>query len=205
MGSFVRRTVPDMDKTEIFKNLYSRLDRDLPYFLYYHCADHTRSVVDRAVFLSQEENLTKEETYLIKIAALYHDAGFLIGRNDHEIKSCDLATKELPEYGFSKSEIKKICGMILATRIPQQTHNIHEKIVADADLFYLGTNEYNFYSNQLYRELKYMKPDIDEDEWYHIQLDFLKAHTFQTNYGIKILDPVKQLNMRKLIASRKSK
>lgn len=201
MGDFVRRTIPDMNKTQIFDNLYARLEKDLPYYLYYHSPSHTRSVVERCEFLTQLESLSEDATYLVKIAALYHDAGFLIGRKDHETKSCELAKAELPGYGFSTTEIKLICGMIAATRIPQQTNNLYEKIVADADLFYLGTDEYNFYSSQLYRELKYFNPKLNEEEWFQIQLNFLNAHSFHTDYGKETLEPVKQINKQKLIES----
>ncbi|TRO65531.1 HD domain-containing protein [Christiangramia sabulilitoris] len=203
MGNFLRRTIPDMDRTQIFDNLHTRLENDLPYYLYYHCPAHTKSVIDRCEFLAQLEKISEQETYLVKIAGLYHDAGFLIGRKDHETKSCELATAELPEYGFTKAEIKLICGMISATRIPQKTHNIYEKIVADADLFYLGTDEYNFYSNQLYRELKYFNPELNENEWFEIQLNFLNAHRFHTEYGKETLEPIKQINKQKLIESHR--
>lgn len=185
----------------IFENVYSRLENELPYFLYYHSPEHTKSVIERSIFLAKNEGLSEKEIELIKVAALYHDAGFLIGREDHETKSCELASKELPEYNFTRGEIKKICGMINATRIPQKTNNILEKVVADADLFYLGTKDYDYYSNQLFKELKHIRPDIDEDTWLQIQLDFLYSHSFQTKYGISVLEPVKQRNIEQLVNS----
>lgn len=201
----MRRSELNMEKTQIFDSLFTRLEQGLPYYLYYHSADHTKRVIDRAVFLAKDEGLSDKEIELVKVAALYHDAGFLIGRKDHETKSCNLASKELPEFNFSKAEIKTICGMINATRIPQKTYNIYDKIVADADLFYLGTDDYDIYSNQLYKELQHIKPDIDEKQWFKIQLDFLYSHTFHTHYGRTVLDPVKQRNIKKLINSQLQK
>ena len=201
----MRRSDLNMEKTQIFENLFTRLEQGLPYYLYYHSLDHTKRVIERSVFLARDEGLSEEEIELIKVAALYHDAGFLIGRKDHETKSCKLASKELPEFNYSEEEIETICGMINATRIPQETHNIYDKIVADADLFYLGTDEYDIYSNQLYKELKHIRPEIDEKEWFKIQLDFLYSHTFHTRYGINVLDPVKQKNIKKLINSQLQK
>lgn len=187
-----------MENNQVFDNLYKRLKNELPYYLYYHCPEHTLSVMERAEFLAKKENLSNAEIYIIKVAALYHDAGFLIGRDDHETKSCNLASKELPEYNFSKKEIKTICGMINATRIPQKTHNNYENIVADADLFYLGTVEYDFYSEKLYLELKHFNPEITDKEWVKIQLDFLKAHHFHTDYALKFLAPVKDKHFKNL-------
>lgn len=188
-----------MKKTDIFDIVHKRLENDLPEYLLYHDAEHTKSVIEKSIFLAENQGLSKADIDLIKVAALYHDAGFLIGRKNHERKSCELATKELPEYDFSKKQIKTICGMINATRIPQKTHNIYENIVADADLFYLGTDTYEYYSNKLFLELKHDNPDIGEKEWLKIQLDFLESHSFHTDYAIKVLSPVKQKHLKKLV------
>lgn len=187
-----------MSTSDIFNIVYKRLEDNLPGYLYYHNAEHTKEVMEKAVFLAKIEGLSKAEITLIKVAALYHDAGFMLGREDHEDKSCKLANKELPEYDFSKEQIEVICGMINATRIPQKTHNIYEEIVADADLFYLGTETYNYYSNKLYLELKHFQPDISEKDWLKIQLDFLKSHTFHTKYGLEVLAPLKEKHLKKL-------
>lgn len=202
IGKAVGRIEPDMEKPQIFENLHRRLEEYLPHYLHYHSANHTKYVIEKCEFLARQEGLSQYEIELIKVAALYHDAGFLVGRKDHETKSCNLASQELPEFNFTKKEIKLICGMINATRIPQKTHNNYENVVADADLFYLGTEDYNFYSNQLYKELKHFNPELDEYEWYQIQFDFLKTHRFHTKYGKKVLEPIKQINFKNLVASQ---
>ncbi|SDS63136.1 HD domain-containing protein [Gramella sp. MAR_2010_147] len=188
-----------MSKSDIFNIVHKRLENDLPHYLTYHDADHTKSVIERSIFLAEKERLIESDIELIKVAALYHDAGFMLGRENHEEKSCKLATKELPDFNFSKEQIKTICGMINATRIPQKTHNIYEDIVADADLFYLGTHTYEYYSNKLFQELRHFQPKITEKDWLKIQLDFLQSHKFHTKYGIEILAPVKKTHLMKLV------
>ncbi|MDR5591025.1 HD domain-containing protein [Christiangramia sp. SM2212] len=188
-----------MKNSEIFDIVHERLENDLPDYLHYHDPEHTKSVIEKSVFLAEKEDLSKAEIHLIKVAALYHDAGFIIGRKDHEEKSCKLASQELPQYDYSKEEIKMICGMINATRIPQKTHNIYEDIVADADLFYLGTDTYDHYSNKLYSELKHHNLKLSEKDWLKIQLDFLQAHKFHTKYALKVLAPVKKKHLKKLM------
>lgn len=188
-----------MKGNDIFEIVQTRLENDLPDYLHYHDADHTRSVIEKSIFLAEKEELSDSEIHLIKVAALYHDAGFMVGRKDHEKKSCRLASRELPDYEYSKDQIKTICGMINATRIPQKTHNIYEDIVADADLFYLGTDTYDHYSDKLYRELKHQNPDLSEKDWLKIQLDFLQAHRFHTQYALEFLAPVKKKHLKKLM------
>ena len=49
-----------------------------------------------------------------------------------------MAKEELPKFGLSEKDIELICGMIMATKIPQNPKTKLEKIIADADLEYLG-------------------------------------------------------------------
>ena len=66
--------------------------------------------------------------------------------------------KLLPEFGYSETEIDTICGMILATKFPQQPHNRLEEIMCDADLDYLGRPDFFSIGNTLFEELKSREP-----------------------------------------------
>ena len=68
-----------MNKSDIFDSVHKRLENDLPQYLTYHDAEHTKTVIKKSVFLAEKENLSESEIDLIKIAALYHDAGFIFG------------------------------------------------------------------------------------------------------------------------------
>ncbi len=186
-------------RDSIFEKVYSRLEKELPSYLAYHNVEHTQYVVEKAIFLAKEENIEDLDLDLVAVAALYHDTGFLIGRDNHENNSCDIARKDIPKYNFTEVEMEKICGMIQATKIPQEPKTLLEKIVADADLFYLGTENYSRFSRRLYEELKHYFPEMGEDEWLKMQLDFLGSHHYHTNYARKYLNPVKLLNLEKLL------
>ncbi|MUP46576.1 HD domain-containing protein [Gramella sp. BOM4] len=181
---------------ELFEEIIGRLENDLPPYLHYHSARHTQMVIQQAEFLAEKESVENPDIELIKIACLFHDTGFLIAMDQHEERSCKFASEELPGYGYSKGEIEKICGMIRATKVPQRPLTLNEKIVADADLFYLGTSRYKKLSEKLYQELQYLKPEITEEDWYNIQVNFLNAHHFHTNYAKNKLEPVKQENLQ---------
>ena len=56
----------------IFENVYSRLENELPYFLYYHSPEHTKSVIERSIFLAKNEGLSEKEIELIKKALDKH-------------------------------------------------------------------------------------------------------------------------------------
>src|ERR1035438_9048183 len=99
------------------------LKKKIPPFYYYHNYEHTLYVMSKAVEIAQHEHCTAKETGLLSTAALWHDIGFIHVNENHEEESCALGKKFLPGYGYSKEEIDIICGMIMATKIPQSPKN----------------------------------------------------------------------------------
>jgi uncharacterized protein len=97
----------------------------------------------------------------------------------------------LPDYGFNTDEINAICGMIMATKIPQTPYNRLEEIIADADLEYLGTNEAETQANLLFQELRNLNPGLHEEHWNQTQLLFLEQHHFFTSYCKTQKEPAK--------------
>ncbi len=180
---------------EIYINIISRLELSLPKSLTYHTADHTKYVVKKAGLLAEKESLKTAEKDLVLIAALYHDTGFLKGRKNHEEKSIEIAAGELSGYGLSEAQKTKIYGMIMATRIPQNPCTLGEKIVADADLFYLGTENYKIFSKRLFLEKKFYDSELSEKKWLKIQQHFLSSHRYHTDYCRSVLAPIKRKNL----------
>lgn len=182
----------------LFENLMQRFNKDLPVFLTYHNASHTKYVLDKATMIGQEEKIDGDQLYLVQVAALYHDSGFLNGMVDHENLGCEIVRAELPEFGFTEMEIKEICQIISATKIPQRPHNLLGKIVADADLEYLGTDFFDIGSRRLFDELKHFNPALSHREWLKIQIGFLESHQYHTSFCQEHRQPVKALHLAKL-------
>lgn len=166
----------------------------------YHNFHHTLYVCQQAIEIAKQESCRGEDIRLLKAAALWHDTGYIQTYSGHEEESCVLARKYLPEFGFTPYEVNAICGMIMATRIPQTPKNLLEQIVADADLYYLGTEEAETQATQLFQELKQLNPNLQEELWNRTQILFLEQHQFFTNYCRQHAEPVKHryLNWLKL-------
>lgn len=175
-----------------------KLEKGLPSYTTYHNPEHTKNVINAATYLADLENVWGDDRTLLLTAALFHDAGFLQNHHNHEKISCQVAKKYLPEFEYSPEQIDSICTMIMATQLPQSPGNPLSKILCDADLFYLGSDTYNEYSNRLFLEFKRNEIVNTHTEWIMKQIEFLSAHTYFTKSAIGELEPKKQETLKKI-------
>lgn len=174
------------------------LNSSLSPFYYYHNYEHTLYVLDQALEIGQQENCGGREIKLLTAGALWHDTGYIKTYNDHEEAGCELAGSYLPGFGYSMDEIEIVKGMIMATKIPQSPKNKLEKIIADADLEYLGTADAAIWADRLYREWHALNTALTEEEWNRMQISFLDQHTYFTQYCKENKDPLKLAYLNKL-------
>ena len=182
------------------KAILNLLRRDLASDLYYHGLHHTMDVLAVSTELCALEGVrSKREVRLVKTAALLHDAGFVTGKHSgHETAGCQLAQSLLPEYGYAPEDIALIQGMIMSTRIPQSPMNVYDRILCDADLDYLGRDDFKAIGDSLYRELSEYNLIGDEQAWNRLQVSFLSSHRFHTKTNQSRREPVKQRYLQQL-------
>ncbi|MEM9990354.1 MAG: HD domain-containing protein, partial [Bacteroidota bacterium] len=178
--------------------ILGRLKNGLSDKLTYHSLYHTLDVLQVSTELCTLENINAYETNLLKTAALYHDTGFLVSSRNHEQLSCGIARHMLPKFKYSSSEIERICGMIMATKIPQSPQNKLEEILCDADLDYLGRADFERIGATLFEELKTQQVLDNLLDWNKIQIRFLEAHTFFTITNQQRRSPTKHAHLLKL-------
>ena len=177
---------------ELFKN-------KLPSHYIYHNYRHTEEVAEAARKIAGKMNLSEEDTEIVTLAAWFHDTGFIERSQNHEDASIEIAKKFLSEHNYSNEKTEKIIGCINATRYPQSPKNILEEIIADADLFHIGTKDYNGRSDLLRIEWeKAANKNYTDLEWLKINTDFLAGHKFYTRYAKKTLDESKAETLVKL-------
>jgi uncharacterized protein len=177
----------------------SLLQNKLPAHYTYHNVEHTLYVTEKAEEIARNENCTEEEITLLCAAALWHDAGCIITFKGHEEESCKMAKQYLPDYLFSAADIELVCGIIMATKIPQSPKTKLEEILADADLEYLGTENATAFAENLYRELLHLHPFLTKNQWNHNQISFLQKHNYFTGYCKEQKEPGKKEYMQTLM------
>jgi len=189
--------VPDFVSAEAF--ILEKLKKELPDNLYYHNIDHTYDVLESALRIATHQQLDLAQIPLLRIAALFHDSGFTSTYKNHEQKGCELARQVLPAYGFTEEQLVAICGMIMATKIPQSPQNDIEKILCDADLDYLGRDDFYEIGNRLFKELKQQGYIETEREWNLTQKVFLENHHYHTDYARNNREGKKQKHLNEVL------
>ncbi len=184
------RSIQHKKNTEItylalFEMLESFQTNNIPTSSSYHNIHHIKSVVDAVKFYGKKEQVSKQDLLYLQLAAWLHDIGFVWSPVDHEKKGCEYAKTILTQLGFSVDIIEKINGMIMATKIPQSPKNLLEKIICDADLDYIGKDNYAEISGLLLKEIS-LKNTISEIDWLVIQKNFLESHTYFTKTANKL-------------------
>jgi len=190
------------EKYEIIRSaIIHRLENNLAANLFYHNAAHTIDVEKQAERIATAENIgSAEDIFLLKVAGLYHDSGFLFTYDHHEEAGCDLVKKELPAFGLDYSQIDIVCGLIMATRIPQTPVCRLQEIICDADLDYLGRPDFLGISNRLFLELQVRGYVASKNDWNLIQMNFFMQHTYFTATDKQLRDPLKQQHLQEIIS-----
>ena len=152
--------------------------------LHYHGIHHTYDVVEAVERIAIMEGVLDEDIFVLKSAATYHDAGFVEQYDANEPVGARMAAEILPKYGYTDSQVKQVEKLIYATIIPHNPESHLEQIICDADLDYLGRDDFWTISDSLRRELR-DHGKIDSDRlWDEIQVKFLTMHKYFTKSAI---------------------
>lgn len=189
--------------TAIQEHVLSMLKEGLSARLTYHNIDHTLDVTAQCQDIASAEGITDKDTLLaLHIASLYHDAGFLFVYVGHEEKGCKMAREQLPGFGVTGSMIENICAIIMATKIPQSPKNLLQQIICDADLDYLGREDFFTISENLCKEVLEYKIVGSKKEWEERQVYFLQTHTYFTKSSQKKRTPGMVEHLQKLLEDK---
>ena len=187
----------DIEKAEEY--VFDKLEDSLSDTLFYHGLHHTIDVSNAVLRIAIAEGIhDKEILHILQTAAFYHDLGFISTYQGHEEESCRLARVSLPDFEYTNQQIEKICGLIMATKIPQNPTNHLERIIADADLDYLGRDDFWTISHSLYEELHEREMVTDIDSWTKIQIGFLENHRYWTETARQWRNPAKLKRIEEL-------
>ena len=186
---------------ELCLQLLNTLNRYLPHHLTYHTINHTIDVANVCNNYIEYYKIDEANAKLIRIAAVGHDLGYIISPENHEERGINALAQLIPKI-LNPQEITMVNGMIRATKIPQHPKTFFEEIIADADLDYLGRDDYDQLSSELLKEFQYYNLIRNEEEWLEVQIKFLEQHSFNTSFAKEFRAPLKQEKLEGLKLKR---
>lgn len=186
--------LPDFQSAS--QHAIDRLENKLSILYTYHSMRHTcEEVVGMTGKLADMEGMDAESRMLMVTGAYFHDIGFTIQRQNHELVGAEYILAVLPQYGYTRGQIEVVRGIILATRLPQTPYNLMEQIVADADLDSLGRSDFWTRSLALRYEMALLGMYFNDDEWCERQRKFLRQHQYFTPSAKLLRDEQKKSNI----------
>ena len=166
----------------------------------FHSLEHTEDVVEACSYMADHYRLNDEDRQVLLLAAWFHDTGYTKGEaTGHEDESIKIATAFLTRQNLDEVLIQRVASCIEATRMPQSPVNLVEKILCDADLYHLATDDFKARSQLLKQEQEgILGLKIDKKEWRKNNINFLENHKYFTDYGQEKLEPQKLENLMAL-------
>lgn len=181
-------------------DILSFLENGLAKDLYYHNLEHTLDVTEQAARIANEASgITEEGFLLLQIACLYHDSGFVFTWHDHEEAGVELARKRLPLFGADASQLDIIEELIMSTQIPQRPNDVLGKVICDADLDYLGRDDFFPISDSLYQEMKVRNMISSQEAWDQVQIKFFHQHRYFTESNRRLRAAAKEQHLQQIL------
>jgi predicted metal-dependent HD superfamily phosphohydrolase len=189
-------------ETQVTDLLTNKLSKSIRF----HTLRHTQEVVAACITLADQNQISEDDRFALLLAAWFHDTGYTSGQaKDHETVSIKLASDFLAAHSAGEELKNKVVGCINATRLPPNPTSTIERIICDADLFHLGTNDFKD-KNRLLREeiIEFGGKELSKKEWRKLNIRFLEAHQYFTPYAKEKLDPIKATHLAALKLKEKN-
>ncbi|HTM91455.1 MAG TPA: Pycsar system effector family protein [Flavisolibacter sp.] len=173
----------------------------------FHNLDHTEAVAEAASQMADYYQLSDEDRFVLMLSAWFHDTGYSGGKVEgHEEVSVQIATQFLLQHNVPDAIQQRITSCIRATQMPQSPISQVEKILCDADLLHLSTEDFKAMNQLLKQEREnLLGHKISKKEWRKGNIKFLTEHTYFTEYGEQNLEPGKQANLLSLTKRKDEK
>jgi predicted metal-dependent HD superfamily phosphohydrolase len=165
----------------------------------YHNKKHTEDVVNKATEIANHYEVNPHDLAIVCSAAWFHDLGYYVDPEHHEVQSALLAENFLRTREVDEADILIVKNCIMATKMPQTPVTLLEKIICDADLYHLGTDDFSKKDKAMLQEYNdFHHPHLSKPEWRKKSIVFLQKHQYHTDYCQQLLDSGKLKNIEML-------
>ncbi len=180
----------------------------LPNTFVYHNYTHSKRVYKSINEIIENSQIDVKDALTLRLAALLHDTGYTISRENHEEEGVKIAGDFLEKQGADPEIIDGVKKCILATKFKNTVpKNDLEKMIRDADSSHFGKEYFEEASEFLRQE--YLLQNVHNftpDEWLDQNIKVLvEEHQFYTEYALKNWEPVKEENLANLLKKRRKR
>lgn len=179
---------------------------ELPNTFVYHNYTHSKRVYKSINEIIENSQIGVKDATILRLAALLHDTGYTVCRKNHEEEGVKIATEFLEKNNVEKDIIEGVNKCILATKFKDTVPNSElEKIIRDADSSHFGKEYFEEASEFLRQEFLFQNVhNFSPAEWLEENIKvFIEEHQYYTDYALKNWQPVKEVNLAKLLKDRK--
>lgn len=168
--------------------------------LFYHNQSHAMDILEKTKKIAAHYYLDERTTFITCAAACFSNSSHLIKNGKpQKAESAKLARAFFNSTVLNEEDKVAIEKCILATEMPQNPKSLAEKILCDADLYYLGTTGFMEENALLKKETEAVgNTKIDDNTWMSATIKLLENHRYHTGYGQLLLDNGKAANLERL-------
>lgn len=180
------------------KSLFAKADEKT---LSFHNWNHSLNVFEAANLIANNtKGVSEDQNQILQLAALFHDVGYINFPKDHEIKSTIIAANFLNEKKYPQQKIKEVERIILATKLHHNPEDVLERIIIDADLSHLGSEDYMGTTYKLLFQEVFcgLSNPISAKDWSRISIDFFYKHQYLTEFAQTHFGKNKEKNLQKM-------
>jgi predicted metal-dependent HD superfamily phosphohydrolase len=150
LGGWVRharRLAPDVDRVDLAVGLLARYDQ--PHRAY-HDARHLAEVVAAVALLAEHA----DDLSCVVLAAWWHDAVYVVGADDNEAASAELARQTLTGWDVDPIRVAHVGDLVRVTAGHEAGADADAQVLCDADLAVLASpqHRYDAYAADVRRE-----------------------------------------------------
>jgi HD superfamily phosphodiesterase len=205
--------INDLLITESENYLSALMAEKLPPTVIFHNFRHALMVKKYAETLGKQAGLTADEMNILRICALFHDAGHVKSFKQCNEQSILLASAFLEAKNVDQQTIALISEIISSVKLPQAPKDKIAEVLCDADLMYITSENGLEQFDLLYEETALLKQkNFKRQAFEKVWIDFFAKHTYFTEYGKTFLQPKKEdaakriydrMKRRKLLEEKK--
>jgi predicted metal-dependent HD superfamily phosphohydrolase len=177
----------------------------------FHSLKHIIRTVNAVQSIAEHSKTNKSDLEMLKLAAWFHDIGFLESPDNHEEISAQIVENFLTKYNYPTEKINKVKGCIIATNLTLEPKNELEYIIRDADVIHLGKKSFFKRNAEFRKEIENVSGKAFTDiEWYEFDLKFLNKHKYYTAFAKENLvsrknEHIKQIQSKLDVNMKKDK